>query len=53
MTKKQCRLVPSWGYPDDETVSGNITIWWYDDDNDGYAIDSYLKFKNGKLIGWG
>ena len=52
MTKKQCKLVPGWEHPDDIYVSGNITTWWYDDNGDGYAIDSYLQFKNGRLIGW-
>ena len=37
MTKKQCKLVPRWEYRDSTTVSGNTTIWWYDD-------GSYLSF---------
>ena len=52
MTKKQCKLVPGWEYPGDKYVSGSWETWWYDDDNDGYANDSYLEFYKGKLYGW-
>lgn len=52
MTKKQCKLVPGWEHPDEVYVNGKWTTWWYDDDGDGYAIDSYLQFKKGKLKGW-
>ena len=52
MTKKQCKLVPGWEYPDDVYVYGSTTTWWYDDNGDGYAIDSYLTFYKGKLTGW-
>ena len=52
MTKKQCKLVPGWEYPDEVYVSGKYTTWWYDDDGDGFAIDSCLRFRKGKLIGW-
>ena len=45
MTKKQCKLVPGWEHRDSTTVSGNTTIWWYDD-------GSYLSFYKGRLKGW-
>lgn len=52
MTKKQCKLVPGWEHPDDKYVSGSWETWWYDDDGDGYANESYLQFYKGKLYGW-
>lgn len=52
MTKKQCKLVPGWGSPDEVNYSSGITTWWYDDDGDGYAVDSYLMFYKGKLTDW-
>ena len=52
MTKSQCKLVPGWEHPDEVDVNGKYTTWWYDDDDDGFANDSCLRFKRGKLIGW-
>ena len=68
MTKKQCKLVPGWSSPDDETVSGSYTTWWFyeydyytDYDEDGNEIEGdeyiseyyYLEFYRGRLYGWG
>ena len=52
MTKKQCKLVPGWEYPDEVYVNGNWTTWWYDKNYDGYADEAYLQFYKGKLRGW-
>lgn len=52
MTKKQCRLVPGWDGPYEKYVSGKWETWWFDDDGDGYANESYLEFYKGKLYGW-
>lgn len=52
MTKKQARWIEGWGAPDEKYYTANSEIWWYDDDGDGYADDSYLYFYHGKLKNW-
>ena len=52
MTKKQAKCVPGWEYPDEKHYYSDGEYWWYDDDGDGYASDSYLYFVNGRLRDW-
>lgn len=53
MTMKQAKCVPGWTNPKKKEHYDNATIWWYDDDGDGYADDSYLYFNSkGKLKKW-
>ncbi len=53
MTMKQAKCVPGWTNPKDKHYYTYGTYWWYDDDGDGYASDSYLYFgSNGRLKSW-
>ena len=47
MTKKQCLLVPKWEKPKYKRKDGDMDVWYYDFDGDGY--DAYLLFIDGKL----
>lgn len=47
LTKKQVKLIPGWGSPQNIEINGKYTIWWYND------YSKYVYFKNGKVTGWG
>lgn len=47
LTKKQVKLIPGWGSPQNTSVDGKYTIWWYNN------YSKYVKFKSGKVFGWG
>lgn len=51
MTKKQVRWTVKWGAPDSSEVNDKHTWWYYDKNGDGIQ-DSYVHFKNGKVVGW-
>ena len=52
MTKKQCKLVPGWDDPESWYRSGRWEIWYYDKNRNGLDLDSWLKFRNGRLYSW-
>ncbi len=54
MTMKQAKCMPGWTSPDRYENYDYGTFWYYDDDDDGDAYDSYLFFDSrNRLDGWG
>ena len=53
MTMAQAKCVPGWTNPGEKSHYDTGTYWWYDDDGDGYASDSYLYFNSrNRLESW-